>query len=108
MTDIEKEVGDFISADKDNPISVQLDADITPEDAERLHRLMAAHSSPIYPAPAENTITIPVASYAALLRTQAEHDILRAAYHDGVDSWKLEDLCGYVFGKKPKGARNDA
>ena len=108
MTDIEKEVGEFISADKDNPVSVQLDADLSPEDAERLRRLMAAHSSPIFPAPPEHTITIPVAAYAALLRTQAEHDILRAAFFNGVDSWRLEELAGYIFGKKPKEADDDA
>ena len=100
MTDIEKEVSNFISADKDNPVPVQLDADITPEDAERLRRMMQESSLQILPIRAENTVTIPVTAYAELIRSQTQLDFLRSAYIHEKYSIDSELIC--VFGPKPK------
>ena len=104
MNEFEKAISDFISKRSDKPALVEICGEL--EDPEEVHRILSGSQKKAIEHPASTTITIPVASYAALIRAQTQLDFIQTAYHH--NKYSIDDELYCVFGPRVKAEDEDA
>ena len=104
MNHLEKMISEFISKDKKHPVVVEISGPLSDEMVRRIKKTI--RNEPLTPGAAVNltgsvdaqTVTIPLAAYAELVRCKAQYDAIRDAYTKS--PFMSDALLSAVFGQK--------
>ena len=92
MNEFEKALSEFLSKDKSNPVSVQIET-------------VTRDKMPNGMEPAEALVTIRVRDLVSLIRTKTQLDVLREAYRN-MEHYETEKVLRAVFGPRHTEGKN--
>lgn len=100
MNEIEKMISHFLTKDPSHPVRVEIFGDLSEETTRRINETVMKPGTEI-DLSGENkpqTVTIPLESYAQMLRSHAQMEMLRAAWDGGQNSINAVWMLRAVFG----------